>query len=302
MISIIVPTYNNENTIRSTLDSILCEKGEGIEIIIVLDGSTDGSGEICKEYQKNYSNIKLYYNESNMGVSAARNKGLRYANNEYVWFVDADDQIEKGSIGLLLYELKREPVDMLLFNYQSKIGEEVAHYSKYKLSNESMSLMNYVDLTNYIYGINNVSWAVWTKIIKRKIIFDKNIFFDETLRTSEDVDWSLKCMQHIKNVKYFDRLVYNYSIHRYSLSHSNISFINYKCGYVVYVKWFYLFRNIIMADDIKHRIAVSYCNISRMIPYLSVQDRKRALKMYKENIEIVKYCNEHKKNTKFNND
>lgn len=290
MISIIIPVYNNETTIENTLDSILYQECNDIEIVIVDDGSTDRSYQVCEKYAKRNSYIRLYHNNINLGVSVTRNKGLRYAQKKYIWFIDADDQIQLGCIRLILDELYISPTDMLIMNYQSKSRAEVTYTSKYELSNERMSSMNHEELRNYIYGINNVSWSVWSKIISRDILLDNNILFDEDLRTSEDADWSLLCIEYMKHVRFLDQVVYIYYLNENSLSHSGVSYLKYRCGQSVYVKWFDLLDGDIKSKDIEFRIAMSYCNINRMIPYLDEQDRRVALREYKNNIRLVNYC------------
>lgn len=92
-ISVIVPVYNSEYELKDCLDSLVEQTEKDIEVLIIDDGSTDNSLAVALEYQKQYSNIKVYKNAKNMGQSVARNKGLELAQGEYITFLDSDDYI-----------------------------------------------------------------------------------------------------------------------------------------------------------------------------------------------------------------
>src|SRR5665647_1387418 len=95
VISIIVPVYNVELYIRECLDSILTQTFKDFEVILVNDGSTDQSGDICNEYAKNDKRIKVAHKD-NGGVSSARNVGIKLAQGDYIGFVDSDDRIDEN--------------------------------------------------------------------------------------------------------------------------------------------------------------------------------------------------------------
>ena len=100
-VSIIVPVYNVESYLRRCLNSILLQSYSNIEVIVVDDGSTDLSGTICDEYQKQDSRVKVIH-KTNQGLGAARNTGLKIAKGEYISFVDSDDYIDLNMIEVLL--------------------------------------------------------------------------------------------------------------------------------------------------------------------------------------------------------
>lgn len=90
LISVILPIYNVENYLRQCLDSIIEQTFHNLEILLVNDGSTDGSGKICQEYLKKDSRIR-YFEKENGGLSDARNYGIERAQGEYITFIDSDD-------------------------------------------------------------------------------------------------------------------------------------------------------------------------------------------------------------------
>lgn len=101
MISVIVPVYNVEPYLRKCLDSIVGQTFRDLEILVIDDGSTDGSGKICDEYAEKDERVRVFHTE-NRGLSAARNLGLDNASGEWIGFVDSDDWIESDMYEVLL--------------------------------------------------------------------------------------------------------------------------------------------------------------------------------------------------------
>ena len=101
LVSVIVPVYNVEPYLPRCLDSLLDQTYEHIEIIVVNDGSTDGSGEICRAYAQRHAQI-AYHAKENEGISATRNFGLERACGEYVMFVDSDDHIDADMVSRMV--------------------------------------------------------------------------------------------------------------------------------------------------------------------------------------------------------
>ncbi len=117
-LSIIIPVYNAEKYLAECLDSCLNQDipAEDYEIICVNDGSTDGSAEILERYAREHSNVR-FITQPNGGVSVARNTGIDAARGEYIWFVDADDLIQRNCLAGLRRRLGEAPVDKLSFGH-----------------------------------------------------------------------------------------------------------------------------------------------------------------------------------------
>lgn len=128
LVSIIVPVYNAEKTIRKCLDSLVVQTYKNIEIILVNDGSSDRSEAICKEYCDQYGNVKLL-SQDNFGPATARNNGIDHAEGKYVYFVDADDYVEPNIIEKMVTVAESYSVEMVICNYYiEKPGSEcIAH-------------------------------------------------------------------------------------------------------------------------------------------------------------------------------
>ena len=149
IISVIVPVYNVEPYLRECLDSIVNQTYKALEILVIDDGSTDGSGSICDEYKKKDDRIRVFHTE-NRGLSAARNLGLDEARGEFIGFVDSDDWIELGILEQAISKIGE--ADILCFGYD-RHPLNASYYS----GKEAL-----VALTN-----GNISNAAWDKLYKK---------------------------------------------------------------------------------------------------------------------------------------
>ena len=116
MISIIVPVYNVEDYIDKCLRSIVNQTYKDIEIILINDGSTDSSGDICLKWQEADNRI-IYIKKKNEGQGAARNLGVKIAKGDYLTFVDADDWIEENAIACLYESEKKSNADIVIADF-----------------------------------------------------------------------------------------------------------------------------------------------------------------------------------------
>lgn len=118
MISVIIPVYNVEQYLRQCVDSVLAQTYTNYEILLVDDGSTDNSGEICDEYSRKDSRIKVIH-QKNAGLSEARNRGFNPANGEYVYFLDSDDWIKAETLYALAQKAYQDNADIVFFDSMS---------------------------------------------------------------------------------------------------------------------------------------------------------------------------------------
>lgn len=115
LISVIIPVYNVEAYLRECIDSVLSQTYKNYEIILVDDGSTDSSPEICDKYASEHENIRVVHKE-NKGLSHTRNMGLTVAHGEYVYFLDSDDYIDSNAFTMLVEAIEKEKSDILFFD------------------------------------------------------------------------------------------------------------------------------------------------------------------------------------------
>ncbi len=180
-VSIILPVYNVEKYIRQSLDSLINQSLQEIEIICVDDGSTDKSGQICDEYSKRYKRVKVIH-KNNAGTGAARNDGLRVATGECIAFVDPDDWIRLNMLERLYNLLKEKNVDIVMctpagFDEKNQIEKDFPYFVD---GNFSKSLDNKIfswkDISPFSYPM-----CVWNKLYKKELFDKHNIDFAEGL-------------------------------------------------------------------------------------------------------------------------
>ena len=200
--SIIVPVYNVENELSKCIDSILRQSVEDFELILVDDGSTDRSGQICNDYGKKDRRIKVIH-KSNGGVSSARNLGLDIANGDYIVFVDSDDYVTED----YLKKLYNPNVDMVLCG----------------IKHVQVNRENCIILDNKLYGVFNINEEIINQIIESKyintvyskmyhndIIKKNNIRFMEDMVMGEDTIFIIDYMKYINNMEVKRDVIYNY--------------------------------------------------------------------------------------------
>lgn len=175
MLSIVVPVYKVEKYLRRCVDSLLKQKVEDCEIILVDDGSPDASGAICDEYALTDERVKVIHKENGGGPSGARNIGVKAATGEYIAFVDSDDWVEADMFSSMLRVMQNENVDFALIRTQAvyengdKIPEEFELGGKFEVNELNIG------------KINNRYGSPCNKLYRRKDLVDNDILFPEGL-------------------------------------------------------------------------------------------------------------------------
>ena len=182
-ISIIVPVYNVSGYLADCVNSIIDNGACGIELILVDDGSTDGSSDLCDEFARKNSFCSVLH-QKNAGVSAARNAGLDIAKGEWIWFVDADDMIMNGHILETLLETK---ADLIMFGCQELLDNKIAG---------TMTYDDCKDMTKDRFLESHVSYFVWNMLFKRDVIEKYYLRFTEGVRMGEDLEFQYKYLIH----------------------------------------------------------------------------------------------------------
>ena len=134
--SIIIPVYNAEGTLRRCLDSLVGQQFSNYELLLINDGSTDGSDAICREYASTYSCVR-YFAKENGGVSSARNLGLEQAEGEYILFADSDDYVSEDYLVMSTYAMTFGGVDAEGLPHLSSANSVLAEYPGYLLDYEN---------------------------------------------------------------------------------------------------------------------------------------------------------------------
>lgn len=207
-ISVVVPVFNSEKYLEKCIDSIINQTYKNIEIILINDGSSDKSEEICNSYLKTYKNIKLI-NQSNSGVSVARNNGLKSSTGDYVLFVDSDDWLEKDMLEIMVKEIDNFDIDIVRCEYfvENNPVLEDKYFKKIYFKNVEIKNNNYLieNITNY-----NINPAVWMMLIKRELAVKHK--FTSNIGYGEDLIYSLDLLLDSKKIKIIPYAFYHYRL------------------------------------------------------------------------------------------
>lgn len=222
MISVVIPVYNVEQYLGGCLDSVLCSVYQDFELILVNDGSTDGSFQICGEYAARDSRIRLISQE-NTGVSAARNRGIDACQGEWIVFVDADDFISPNFLNLVAWE-GYQGQDLLLFDFarsetdltETRPTPETLWFGQEQLPALFRSLIQRLPL---VEGGNLNFVSPCAKAYRRELIQAASIRFSPELFFGEDKLFNAEYLARVRRCAYCPAPVYYYNIHLDSSSH-----------------------------------------------------------------------------------
>lgn len=201
LISIIIPVYNAEKTIKRCLSSLVSQTYFYIEVIIINDGSTDKSLEIITTFENKIKNLKII-NQTNKGVSVARNEGLKVAKGQYIIFLDSDDYLDKTCCEVSINSMKDS--DLVIFGlniYKNDILLRTPHLEK-----ECLHLKN--NINNY-WKLRTINLGPCNKLYKKKLITD---LFDEHLSLGEDTKFVIDYLKNVNFVNVIPQCLYNVNL------------------------------------------------------------------------------------------
>ena len=222
--SIIIPIYNVEKYLQRCLNSILNQTYQDYEMILIDDGSTDGSGKICDEYAKKYNKINVIH-QQNQGLSGARNTGLNVAKGEWVIFVDSEDWIESNMLQTLNKYIEMDHAELYVFNGQTvDENEEILATLLFTLKDGSHKLRSEKEKFNYYSNtllLYKIGWEVWSRIYRRDLITKYNLYFVPTKEIfAEDYLFTFQYMLYVQKIGFINQRFYNYFQRTTSLLHS----------------------------------------------------------------------------------
>ena len=221
-VSVIVPVYNVEKYLKQCLDSLINQTLNDIEIILLNDGSSDSSLNICNQYALKDNRIKVY-SHSNIGLGCTRNKGLSVANGEYLAFVDSDDYIALDGLEAMYIEAKKQCADIIQ-------GEEIWFYDSNKKEHNRCELSNVdviqVDENNKVkfykdYYFSRVySHNACDKLYRRKFVLKHNIKFGDNKKIfAEDNSFQLNALLFNPRIAFLHKKYYWYRQQAQSIMH-----------------------------------------------------------------------------------
>ena len=212
LVSVVVPVYNVLPFLKRCLDSIICQTYSNLEIIIVDDGSTDGSGLVCDEYKKKDSRIKVIHRE-NGGLSEARNTGIEIFNGKYITFIDSDDWIEPSYVEYLYTLISENKADMVqcAFRYidsNHKVYNKVSNTQEILVYEKKQATKDLL-LTKHLFS------SAWGKLYQRRFFeylrYPKGKLF-------EDIPVTYDVVLSSNIIVYGDIALYNYYYNNQGIS------------------------------------------------------------------------------------
>lgn len=298
MFSIILPIYNVEKYLHKCVDSILGQSYSDFELILVNDGSTDNSPNICDEYAAKDLRVKTIH-KPNGGLSDARNIGLREATRKYVFFIDSDDYLIDSYVLQKIVDVLETTTDVLMFKFQKY------YESTQKMCTPPFSFIpteKYSSTVDWLLQLNNIDafyCSAWSKVVRREILVNNNILFEKGL-LGEDNDWYYGVIQCAKRFSYIDEPFIVYRQRSNSIT-SSTKLKNLTDLIYIIEKW-----NTILSKDkdnlmnkvIYAHLAKQYCSV--LIMYSHIQDKNKykltnrikglsCFLSYSDNTRVAKY-------------
>lgn len=207
-LSIIIPVYQAEKSLADTIESVVSIIQQGIEILLINDGSSDSSIEICRKYEKQYSFIHLF-SQRNKGVSAARNAGIEKACGKYVMFLDSDDELSKNSLPSILSIIdKQRDVSLVIFGfryvYPDTFIEQIMNIDSgfYKLDEIKNNFFDWYE--------SRILHNIGTKVYQRTLLLKNRIRFSEDKSYLEDITFCLDYLACVEKFYYINDSYYEY--------------------------------------------------------------------------------------------
>ena len=232
-VSIIVPVYNAEAFIADCINSVLAQTEQDWELILVDDCSTDKSVEIIEKIITLPLGGKgwVLRQERNQGPSAARNRGIREAKGEYVFFLDADDTITPTCIELLYGLAKQHNADYVqgVYSPPPQSSPEWEEENLQRFSDDK----NWIKRT--LLNHNKIQFTPHNRLVRRQMIIDHNLFFNEDIKVREDFLWMTFVAKYVKRFASCDKLTYNRGYNEESLT-NNINVEREIAGYRVLIE------------------------------------------------------------------
>ncbi|HMM07365.1 MAG TPA: glycosyltransferase [Clostridiales bacterium] len=207
-ISIVVPVFNVEQYLGQCVESLLRQRLNDYEIILVNDGSTDDSGSLCDVYAARFDAIRAIHKE-NGGLSDARNAGLREITGDYVIFVDSDDYLADGALANIEKHLSSSGADVIFLEAKKVFpdGRMIPMGDGYIV--QAIDNRSKKEVLQHIAALPKFPGSACTKMIKASLIKEHHLYFEKGL-LSEDIDWTVRLLLEAETFSYYSGEYYYY--------------------------------------------------------------------------------------------
>jgi glycosyltransferase involved in cell wall biosynthesis len=215
MFTVIIPIYNAAKYLKKCVDSVLVQTYTDFELLLIDDGSNDGSAEICDSYA-NVKNVIIYH-KSNSGVSATRNFGIDHAHGQWITFIDSDDYIEREYLSCCALTIANESseISAIFPTFKDK-----AHIDSIEIIDNLYASDQIVATEEVLVKTNcftSKSASIYSKLYNTQLLHEKKIKFRNT-SINEDSMFNTEYFRNVNKVKYINRPFYHYMIHQDTIS------------------------------------------------------------------------------------
>ena len=204
LVSVIIPIYNPGEALKRCLDSVTRQTYPSLEIILINDGSTDGSDELCRSFAEADSRI-IYISQSNSGVSASRNRGLEIAKGKYVCFVDSDDYVDANYVAVMAEKIIGTDADLVIQGLKRYKDNELN-----KVEACLASLIKVSDLTECLFDKIFYYCGPYCKLFRTSFVRSHRLSFPTDLSYGEDAVFYFNYLEHCRSILLLSDEGYNY--------------------------------------------------------------------------------------------
>lgn len=258
-ITFVIPVYNGVNYIDRIIGSILNQRYDNVELILVDDGSKDDSLQKCRQYEKNDNRVRVIHQE-NQGESSARNTGIRNATGDYVALCDQDDDIDTDALVSLMHYANTIEPDVIRGNFCIHYGPIVNKYmiqQPYGIMLDRKYILD--EIIPYTIGIKydeeKKIHGHWTLITKRSLLHENNVLYDETMKKEDDHKFLVNVLAYANSIVFDDGCYYHWLKRQESHSRSySPRFANICKNFAFYQQLFSQYYDFFNQEKIRYNI------------------------------------------------
>ncbi|WP_027108694.1 glycosyltransferase family 2 protein [Lacticigenium naphthae] len=214
LVSVIIPVYNAEEYIKKTIESVLAQTFQNIELILVDDGSTDKSKSIIETLVETDSRVYYFY-QKNAGAPAARNYGISKSKGDFIYLIDSDDELNTEAIENMLFSFENKEVDLVVGQYQH-MNEKGTLGKKEDFGYTDTKLL---EVSDNLKELAFVPPFPGNKMYRTNVIKDNNIYF-ANVKIAQDLNFYLKVLLHVRKIQFVKEVVYYYRFREGSISNT----------------------------------------------------------------------------------
>lgn len=209
-LTIVIPVYNAEKYLEKCIKSILKQRGDNCNILLIDDGSKDSSPAICDTYANKYDFIKVIH-QSNKGVSSARNLGIDNVDSEYLFFMDADDLLTDNALEIIKDACeKHNDIQLFTFEYLTIDNNDSFLFETPHIEKGIYTRKDFVNA--YYPVVKTLPYAPWRHVFKTSFLKDNNLKFDSSLVAAEDAYFYFQSSKLAQNIFYTNEKIIQYRL------------------------------------------------------------------------------------------